>query len=158
MSYIWTKEGWVYLAIVMDLYSRRIIGWSAGPRMKVSLPLEALNRAIALRRPPPGLIHHSDRGSQYCAYEYRDRLAQIGAVSSMSSKGNCYESLPLGYNAVVETFFKTIKSELVWRMTFHTRAQALSEIGQYIDGFYNPVRRHSACAYTSPIKYEMIEN
>lgn len=152
MSYIWTKEGWLYLAVVMDLYSRRIIGWSAGSRMKISLPLEALNRAIALRCPQPGLIHHSDRGSQYCAYEYRDRLAQIGAVPSMSGKGNCYD------NAVVETFFKTIKSELVWRMTFHTRDQALSEIGQYIDGFYNPVRRHSACAYTSPIKYEIMKN
>ena len=152
MTYIWTKEGWLYLAIVMDLYSRRIIGWSAGPRMKTALPLEALNRAIALRGPLPGLMHHSDRGSQYCAYEYRNRLAQIGAVPSMSGKGNCYD------NAVVETFFKTLKSELVWRMTFHSRAQALSEIGQYIDGFYNPVRWHSACAYTSPIKYEMIKN
>jgi len=152
MSYIWTKEGWLYLAIVMDLYSRRIVGWSAGPRMKTALPLEALNRAIALRRPPPGLMHHSDRGSQYCAYEYRDRLSDIGAVPSMSGKGNCYD------NAVVETFFKTLKSELVWRVTFHTRQQALSEIGQYIDGFYNPVRRHSACAYTSPIKYETMNN
>lgn len=152
MSYIWTKEGWLYLAIVMDLYSRRIVGWSAGSRMKAALPLEALNRAIALRRPSPGLMHHSDRGSQYCAYEYRDRLKDIGAVVSMSGKGNCYD------NAVVETFFKTLKSELVWRMTFHSRAQALTEIGQYIDGFYNPVRRHSACAYTSPIKYEMMRN
>jgi putative transposase len=152
MTYIWTKEGWLYLAIVMDLYSRRIVGWSAGPRMKAALPLEALNRAIALRRPQPSLIHHSDRGSQYCAYEYRDRLAEIGATVSMSGKGNCYD------NAVVETFFKTLKSELVWRMTFHTRSQALSEIGQYIDGFYNPVRRHSACAYTSPIKYETMNN
>jgi len=129
MSYIWTKEGWLYLAIVMDLYSRRIVGWFAGPRMKTALPLEALNRAIALRRPQPGLMHHSDRGSQYCAYEYRDRRAEIGAVASMSGKGNYYD------NAVVETFFKTLKSELVWRMTFHSRAQALSEIGQYIDGF-----------------------
>jgi len=152
MSYIWTKEGWLYLAVVMDLYSRRIVGWASGPRMKTALPLEALNRAIALRRPQAGLIHHSDRGSQYCAYEYRDRVAQIGAKVSMSGKGNCYD------NAVVETFFKTLKSKLVWRMTFHTSAQALSEIGQYIDGFYNPVRRHSACAYTSPIKYELMNS
>ena len=152
MSYIWTKEGWLYLAVVMDLYSRRIVGWSAGPHMKTARPLEALNRAIALRRPSPGLMHHSDRGSKYCAYEYRDRLKEIGAVVSMSGKGNCYD------NAVVETFFKTLKFELVWRITFHSRAQALTKIGQYIDGFYNPVRRHSACAYTSPIKYEMMKN
>ena len=120
--------------------------------MKAALPLEALNRAIALRRPSPGLMHHFDRGSQYCAYEYRDRLKDIGAVVSMSGKGNGYD------NAVVETFFKTLKSELVRRMTFHSRAQALTEVGQYIDGFYNPVRRHSACAHTSPIKYEMMRN
>lgn len=150
MSYIWTKEGWLYLAIVMDLHSRRIVGWSAGPCMKTALPLAALNRAIALRQPGAGLLHHSDRGAQYCAYEYRDRLEQIGAQSSMSGKGNCYD------NAVVETFFKTLKSELIWRMTFHTRQQARSEIGQYIDGFYNPVRRHSACNYASPIEYEMM--
>ena len=91
--------------------------------MKTALPLEALNRAVALRRPQPGLMHHSDRGSQYCAYEYRDRLKEIGAFISMSGKGSCYD------NAVVETFFKTLKSELVWRMTFNTCRQALSEIG-----------------------------
>lgn len=150
MSYIWTKEGWLYLAIVMDFYSRRIVGWSAGSRMQTALPLKALNRAIILRNPDPGLIHHSDRGAQYCAYAYRDRLEQIGAVASMSGKGNCYD------NAAVETFFKTIKSELIWRMTLETRQQAQTEIAQYIDGFYNPIRRHSACAYTSPIKYEMM--
>ncbi len=150
ISYIWTTEGWLYLAVVMDLFSRWIVGWAVSDRLKRDLALEALRRAVALRRPPPGLIHHSDRGSQYCSIEYRAALKKIGAVVSMSGKGNCYD------NAVVETFFKTIKSELVWRTVFQTRAQAETEIAQYIDGFYNPVRRHSACNYQSPIQYEMM--
>lgn len=151
ISYIWTREGWLYLAIVMDLYSRRIVGWAVSDRLKTALPLEALKRAKLLRRLPKGLIHHSDRGSQYCFYDYRKAVKNLGAKPSMSGKGNCYD------NAVVETFFKTIKSELVWRTVFQTRRQAKAEIAAYIDGFYNPVRRHSACNYTSPMKYEMIK-
>ncbi len=150
ISYVWTREGWLYLAIVMDLFSRRIIGWSTSDRLKRDLALEAFRRAVALREPPPGLIHHSDRGSQYCSIDYRTALNNIGAIASMSGKGNCYD------NAVVETFFKTIKSELIWRTVFHTRRQAETEIARYIDGFYNPVRRHSTCDYQSPIKYEMM--
>lgn len=150
ISYIWTAEGWLYLAIVMDLHSRRIVGWATSDRLKRDLALEALRRAVALRRPQPGLIHHSDRGSQYCSIEYRDALKEIGATVSMSGKGNCYD------NAVVETFFKTIKSELVWRTAFETRRQATIQIARYIDGFYNSVRRHSACNYQSPIEYEMM--
>lgn len=150
ITYIWTREGWLYLAVVMDLYSRRIVGWSVRDRMKTALPLEALNRAVVMRSPPQGLIHHSDRGSQYCSYEYRKALRAIGAQASMSGKGNCYD------NAVVETFFKTLKSELVWRSVFQTRRQAAQKIAAYIDGFYNPVRRHSSCNYKSPINYEMM--
>jgi len=151
ISYIWTAEGWLYLAVVMDLFSRRIVGWATSDRLKRDLALEALRRAVALRQPRAGLIHHADRGSQYCSMDYRAALAAIGAKVSMSGKGNCYD------NAVVETFFKTIKSELVWRTAFQTRRQAHTEIAQYIDGFYNPVRRHSACGYESPIRYEMIK-
>ena len=148
ISYVWTAEGWLYLAIVLDLFSRRIIGWATSDRLKRDLALKALRRAIALRRPEFGLIHHSDRGSQYCSDDYQRLLKQAGMIASMSGKGNCYD------NAMVETVFKTIKSELVWRTSFQTRAQAKISIGRYIDGFYNPRRRHSALAYMPPIAFE----
>ena len=109
ISYIWTAEGWLYLAIVVDLYSRRIIGWDARDRMKKDLAISALHKAIAIRRPEPSLIQHSDRGSQYASYDYRKLLKAHGILPSMSGKGNCYD------NAMVETVFKTIKSELIWR-------------------------------------------
>ena len=115
ISYVWTAEGWLYLAIVLDLFSRRIIGWAVSDRLKKGLALAALKRAIALRAPGPGLIHHSDRGSQYCSYGYLRLLRTHDMLSSMSGKGNCYD------NAMVETVFKTIKSELVWRANFQTR-------------------------------------
>ena len=150
ISYIWTAQGLLYLAVVMDLHAHRIVGWATSGRLKRDLAVEALRRAVTLRRPPPGLIYHSDRGSQYCSHEYRNALKDIGAVASMSGKGNCYD------NAVVETFFKTIKSEIIWRTAFQTRRQATAQIGQYIDGFYNPVRRHSACRFQSPIQYGMM--
>jgi len=148
ISYIWTTEGWLYLAIVLDLYSRRIVGWATSDRLKKDLATTALSRAIAIRQPKPGLIHHSDRGSQYCSYDYRDLLKKHGIIASMSGKGNCYD------NSMVETVFKTIKSELVWRTSFQTRKQAIIQLGKYIDGFYNPKRRHSALGYKSPIKFE----
>lgn len=150
ISYIWTAEGWLYLAIVLDLYSRRIIGWAVSDRMKKDLALDALKRAIAIRRPPRGVIHHSDRGSQYCSDAYQKLLTGNGFILSMSGKGNCYD------NAMVETVFKTIKSELIWRTIFKTRLQAETAISGYIDGFYNPRRRHSALGYMSPIKFESI--
>ena len=140
------EEGWLYLAIVMDLFSRRIIGWSAGDRLHRNLALAALRRAFAIRRPEPGLICHSDRGSQYCSNQ--SELRKHGALISMSGKGNCYD------NAIVETFFKTLKSELVWRTVFMTRADAEAAIGRYIDSFYNPVRRHSSLDFISPAAYE----
>jgi len=148
ISYVWTGEGWLYLAIVLDFYSRRIVGWATSSRLKRNLALRALHRAIAMRQPPPGLIHHSDRGSQYCSDDYRRLVKRAGMISSMSGKGNCYD------NAIVETVFKTIKSELIWRTSYQTRWQAEKSIGHYIDGFYNPVRRHSALAYKSPITFE----
>ncbi|MBI1633752.1 IS3 family transposase, partial [Brucella abortus] len=148
ISYIWTAEGWLYLAIVVDLYSRRIIGWEARDRMKKDLAICALKKAIAIRYPKPGLIQHSDRGSQYASYEYRKILKSHSMLPSMSGKGNCYD------NAMVETVFKTIKSELIWRAAFQTRNDAIKAIGKYIDGFYNPVRRHSTLGYKSPVKFE----
>ena len=148
ISYVWTAEGWLYLAIVLDLFSRRIVGWQLSDRMKRGLAIEALQRAINLRQPAPGLIHHSDRGSQYCSDDYRRLLRDHGFVASMSGRGNCYD------NAMVETVFKTIKSELIWRTAFATRDQANNAIGQYIEGFYNPRRRHSSLGYVSPATFE----
>ena len=148
ISYIWTAQGWLYLAVMLDLYSRRVIGWAVGARMTGDLPLRALNRAIGLRQPGASVIHHSDRGSQYCSDAYQARLGELGFLASMSGKGNCYD------NAVVETFFKTIKSELIWRTVFMSRSQAETAIAGYIDGFYNPVRRHSTLDFTSPVKFE----
>ena len=148
ISYVWTAEGWLYLAIVLDLFSRKIVGWHLSDRMKRGLAMDALRRAIVLRQPPAGLIHHSDRGSQYCSADYRRLLRDHGFVASMSGRGNCYD------NAMVETVFKTIKSELVWRTAFATRDQASKAIGRYIEGFYNPRRRHSSLGYVSPAKFE----
>ena len=148
ISYIWTQEGWLHLAAVMDLYSRRIIGWAVDKRMKKDLAIRALDMAVALRRPAKNCIHHSDRGSQYCSHEYQARLKTHGFKVSMSGKGNCYD------NAVMETFFKTIKSELIWRQTWQTRHQAEAAIFRYINGFYNPRRKHSALGYKSPLAFE----
>jgi transposase InsO family protein len=149
ISYIWTREGWLYLAVVIDLFSRRVVGWATADRLHRDLALSALRRALAIRCPAAGLIHHSDRGSQYCSTEYQALLTAHGAQISMSGKGNCFD------NAMVETFFKTLKSELVWRTMFETRDEATAMIGRYIDQFYNPTRRHSALAFMSPVQYEM---
>ena len=148
ISYIWTREGWLYLAVVVDLFARRVVGWAVADRLHRELALTALRRALIVRRPTPGLIHHSDRGSQFCSDDYQAELRKHGILISMSGKGNRYD------NAMVETFFKTLKSELVWRTMFETRQDAEQAIGRYIDGFYNPVRRHSALGFTSPAKFE----
>jgi len=148
ISYVWTREGWLYLAVVLDLYSRRVIGWAVSNRMKRDLAIRALNMAIALRRPPKDCIHHSDRGSQYCSHDYQKILRQHGFKVSMSGKGNCYD------NAAMETFFKTIKAELIWRHSWQTRRAAEIAIFQYINGFYNPRRRHSALGWKSPLAFE----
>ena len=148
ISYIWTKQGWLYLAVVIDLFARRVVGWSTNDRLHRNLALAALRKAVVKRRPAAGLIHHSDRGSQYCSMDYQAELDALGILISMSGRGNCFD------NAMVETFFKTLKSELVWRTVFETRADATAAIGRYIDGFYNPLRRHSALDFTSPAQFE----
>ncbi len=148
ISYVWTAEGWLYLAVVLDLFARRVVGWAASDRLHKELPLEALRKALAIRQPSAGLIHHSDRGSQYCSVAYQAVLKEHGILVSMSGKGNCFD------NAVVETFFKTLKSEMVWRTAFQTRAEARDAIARYIDGFYNPVRRHSTLDFISPAQFE----
>ena len=148
ISYVWTCEGWLYLAVILDLHSRRIIGWAVRNRMKRDLAIRALNMAIAFRSPPKGCIHHTDRGSQYCSHDYQKILRQHGFKVSMSGKGNCYD------NAAVETFFKTIKAELIWRDTWETRRKAEMAIFEYINGFYNPRRRHSALGWKSPVAFE----
>ena len=148
ISYIWTSEGWLYLAVILDLYSRRVIGWAVSNRMKRDLTIRALDMAVALRQPPEGCIHHTDRGSQYCSNEYQRRLSKHGFKVSMSGKGNCYD------NSMVETFFKSIKAELIWRNRWDTRRQAEGAIFQYINGFYNPRRRHSSLGGKSPLAFE----
>ena len=150
ISYVWTREGWLYLAVVIDLFARRVVGWATSDRLHKELALSALRRAIAIRRPPAGLIHHADRGGQYCAIEYQAELRRHGVLISMSGKGNCYD------NAMVETFFKMLKAELIWRTVFQSRAEATAAIGRYIDAFYNPVRRHSALDFKSPLQFERL--
>lgn len=135
---------------MIDLFSRRVVGWDTSDRLHRELAITALRKAIIMRRPKPGLIHHSDRGSQYCSIDYQAILRTNGILISMSGKGNCYD------NAMVETFFKTLKSELIWRTIYQTRAQAKIAIARYIDGFYNPIRRHSALDYLSPAQFERL--
>lgn len=148
ISYIWTAEGWLYLAVVVDLYSRRTVGWAVGDRLRKELPMAALQRALVMRRPPPGPVRHSDRGSQYCSGAHQRTLRDAGIASSMSGRGDCFD------NATVETVFKTLKAEMVWRTVFLSRQQARLALGRCIDGFYNPRRRHSALGYQSPCAFE----
>ena len=148
ITYIWTREGWLYLAVILDLYSRRVIGWAVSNRMKKDLAIRALNMAINLRKPPPGCIHHTDRGSQYCSHDYQKLLRDQGFQVSMSGKGNCYD------NSAVETFFKSLKAELIWRHNWATRRETEMALFEYINGFYNPRRRHSALGWKSPLAFE----
>lgn len=148
MTYIETSEGWLYLAGVLDLCSRRLVGWSMGQSMETSLPLAALNMAVRQRRPVGQVLHHSDRGCQYASAAYRQSLAMHGCIASMSRKGNCYD------NAAMESFWSTLKHELVYRRKFRTRAEATTAIFDYIEGFYNRTRLHSALGFKSPLDYE----
>lgn len=148
ISYIPTNEGWLYLATEMDLYSHRIVGWSLSSRLCRQLVVDALEMAAGRRRPEPGLIHHSDRGVQYACGEFQKLLRRYGMVPSMSRKGDPYD------NAVAESFFRTLKVELVYRRRFRTRAEARAEIVRYIESFYNGWRRHSSLGYLSPAEYE----
>lgn len=148
ITYVWTREGWVYLAVIIDLFSRRVIGWAISNRMKQNLALRALYMAIAIRRPPPGCVHHTDRGSQYCAHDDQKLLRKHGFKVSMSGKGNCYD------NSAVESFFKSRKAELVWRRNWQTRREVEIALFEYINGFYNPRRKHSALGWKSPVAFE----
>ena len=148
ITYVPTQAGWLYLAVVLDLASRRCVGWAMGPTLEADLALSALRMALHDRRPPPGLIHHSDRGVQYASLAYRTLLAQHGAVASMSRRGDCWD------NAVAESLFATVESELIARYRWATHAESRLAIFKYIETWYNPRRRHSSLRYQSPMKYE----
>jgi putative transposase len=148
ITYVWTGEGWLYLAVVLDLFSRRVVGWSMSEHIDTPLVLGALEMALEGRQPPKGLIHHSDRGSQYASAEYQRALASRGIQCSMSRKGNCWD------NAVAESFFSSLKMELVYLTDFATRHQARTALFEYIEVFYNRRRRHSSLGYLSPLEYE----
>lgn len=148
ITYIWTEEGWLYLAMVLDLFSRMIVGWAVSARITSELVIEALNKAIRARKPAKGLIAHSDKGSQYASQDYRALLNEHGFIQSMSGKGNCYD------NAVAESFFHSMKTEWVFFEKYQTRARAKTSIFDYIETFYNRERRHSYLDDVSPLEYE----
>jgi transposase InsO family protein len=148
ITYVWTLEGWLYLAVLLDLYSRRVVGWAMSQRITVELTEQALTMALAKRAPTAGLLHHSDRGSQYAATSYQRVLDAYGLLPSMSRKGNCWD------NACVESFFGTLKRELVDQRRYVTREEARQDIFEYIEVFYNRQRRHSTLGYHSPAEYE----
>ena len=148
ITYVWTSEGWLYLAAILDLFSRRVVGFAMSERIDRQLALDALTAAIGRRLPNLGLVHHSDRGSQYASRDYQDALSDAGVVCSMSRKGNCWDS------AVAESFFATLKSELVYLRQFATRQEAREAIFEFIERFYNRERRHSTLGYLSPVEFE----
>jgi transposase InsO family protein len=148
ITYLRTTTGWLYLAVLLDLCSRRVVGWAIADHLGHELPLAALQRALSSRRPQPGLLHHSDRGAQYACAAYRQQLAAVGAELSMSRKGNCYD------NAVVESFFATLKTEALPPRPFTSFDEAASVLFEYIEVFYNRQRRHSALGYLSPAAFE----
>jgi putative transposase len=148
ITYVWTWEGWLYLAVVLDLFSRRVVGWALADHMRTELVLDALQMALGRRRPPTALVHHSDRGSQYASEAYRAVLREHGIVCSMSRRGNCWD------NAVAESFFATLKIELIHRRSWPLRREATTAITEYIEVFYNRYRLHSFLAYRSPADYE----
>jgi putative transposase len=148
VTYLPTHAGWLYLAVVLDLASRRVVGWAMGPSLAQELPLAALAMARATRRPRAGTLHHSDRGRQYSSAGYRAALAAAGLTASMSRPGDCWD------NAVVESFFATLKTELIHRQGWATRAAVQHAVFRYIEGWYNPHRLHSALDYRSPAQFE----
>lgn len=148
ITYIETGEGWMYLAGIVDTFTRRIVGWACASTMETALVLRALENAVAARRPARGLIHHSDRGSQYASKDYRTRLNDLGFIASMSRRGNCYD------NAKTESFWSTLKLEWLYRMKIPTRAQVEPMLCTFIDGWYNTRRLHSGLGYQSPLDFE----
>jgi putative transposase len=149
ITYVPTREGWLYLAVILDLFSRRVVGWAMSDRITRKLTLDALDMALCARRPPRGLLHHSDRGCQYASHDYRRELADRGIDCSMSRKANCWD------NAVAESFFATLKTELVHHDDYPSRARARSAIFDYVEVFYNRQRRHSHLGYVSPEEFEL---
>lgn len=148
ITYVWTQEGWLYLAAVIDLHSRMVVGWSMNERLEKSLVLDARSMAVGRRHPEPGLIHHSDRGSQYASNDYQKALCKQGMLCSMSRKGDCWD------NAVVESFFSTLKTERVHHRLYRNRDDARRDIFEYIEVFYNRVRLYSTLGYLSPAQFE----
>jgi transposase InsO family protein len=143
-----TAQGWLYVVAVLDVYTRRVLGWAMHERLEATVPIAALQMAITRRRPPPGLIVHSDRGAQFTCHVYRQALATHGLVASMSRKGNCYD------NAFIESFWSSLKYEVVYRRKFATRTEARTAVFDYIESFYNRTRLHSSLGYMSPINFE----
>ena len=148
ITFIWTKEGWMYLAAILDAFNRQIVGWSMSDRLNHGILADALQKALRGRKPEAGLIFHSDRGTQYASYAFRDIMDKYGFVQSMSSSGNCYD------NAMMESFFHTLKTELTYFEKYRTRREARGSVFEYIEVFYNRVRRHSALNYCSPIEFD----
>ena len=147
LTYVWTDEGWLYLAIVLDLFNREVVGWSIKSRMTADIVLDALAMAWRRRRPAPGLIHHSDRGSQYASHAFQDKLVEYDMICSMSRKGNCWD------NAPAESFFNSLKNERVHGKRYHTREEAKTDLFDYIEPFYNRKRSHSTLGYFSPTEF-----
>jgi putative transposase len=149
ITYLWTLEGWLYLAIIIDLYSRKVVGWALDAQLKTSLALEALRMAYWRQKPTKGLIHHSDRGSQYASHDYQQALKIYGMIPSMSRKGDCYD------NAVAESFFHTLKNDQFGDQVYSTRLEARQAVIDYIEMFYNSHRLHSSLGYVSPNDFGM---
>lgn len=148
ITYLWTSEGWLYLAAVMDLYSRRIVGWSIAEHMREKLIRDALDMALGRRQPAVGLLHHSDRGCQYASHAYQAMLKEAGIIVSMSRKGNCWD------NSVMERFFGSLKSERTDHINYLTREEAKLDVIDYIEMFYNSKRLHSTLGYVTPLQFE----
>lgn len=148
ITFVWTREGWVYLAAILDAFNRQIVGWSMADTLSHRILADALHKAIKGRKPKAGLIFHSDRGTQFASYAFRNLMDHYGFVQSMSSSGNCYD------NAMMESFFHTLKTELIYFEKYQTKGEARGSIFEYIEVFYNRVRRHSALDYCSPVEFE----
>jgi transposase InsO family protein len=148
ITYVWTDEGWAYLAVILDLFSRAVVGWALDSTLETSLVDRALNAALTHRRPARGLLHHSDRGCQYTSHHYRSRLSDLGISVSMSRKGNCWD------NAVAESFFASLKNELIHRRSWSSRLELRSALFEYLEVFYNRRRLHSFLDYKSPTQFE----
>lgn len=150
LTYLWTQEGWLYLAAVLDIFSRRVVGWALAEHMREELVEDALRMALGRRYPPQGLLHHSDRGVQYASGAYQGCLQEAGIVVSMSRKGNCWD------NSIIERFFGSLKSERTDHIIYHTREEAKTDVIDYIEMFYNSQRLHSSLGYVTPLQFEQM--